>query len=119
MNKTLGLGPEKKRTPNADQLIDRGLTVSGSPAPCLGVSAIHAGTPHGNAAFVPGLPAFTALFQMQATTTSPFLTQNGNPLQCSCLENPREGGARWAAIYGFAQSQTRLKRLSSSSGSSN
>ena len=39
---------------------------------------------------------------------------NGNPLQCSCLENPRDGGASWAAIYGVAQSQTRLKRLSSS-----
>ena len=34
---------------------------------------------------------------------------NGNPLQCSCLENPREGGAWWAAVYGVAQSQTRLK----------
>ena len=43
---------------------------------------------------------------------------NGNPLQCSCLENPREGGASWAAIYGVAQSWTRLKRLSSSSSSS-
>ena len=40
---------------------------------------------------------------------------NGNPLQCSCLENPRDGGAWWAAIYGVAQSHTRLKRLSSSS----
>ena len=40
---------------------------------------------------------------------------NGNPLQCSCLENPRDGGARWAAVYGVAQSRTRLKRLSSSS----
>ena len=40
---------------------------------------------------------------------------NGTPLQCSCLENPRDGGAWWAAIYGVAQSQTRLKRLSSSS----
>ena len=40
---------------------------------------------------------------------------NGNPLQCSCLENPRDGGAWWAAIYGVTQSQTRLKRLSSSS----
>ena len=40
---------------------------------------------------------------------------NGNPLQCSCLENPREGGACWAAVYGVAQSRTRLKRLSSSS----
>ena len=34
---------------------------------------------------------------------------NGNPLQCSCLENPRGGGAWWAAIYGVAQSRTRLK----------
>ena len=34
---------------------------------------------------------------------------NGNPLQCSCLENPRDGGARWAAVYGVAQSRTRLK----------
>ena len=42
---------------------------------------------------------------------------NGNPLQCSCLENPRDGGAWWAAIYGVAQSQTRLKQLSSSSSS--
>ena len=40
---------------------------------------------------------------------------SGNPLQCSCLENPRDGGAWWAAGYGVAQSQTRLKRLSSSS----
>ena len=40
---------------------------------------------------------------------------NGNPLQCSCLENPRDGEAWWAAVYGVAQSQTRLKRLSSSS----
>ena len=39
---------------------------------------------------------------------------NGNPLQCSCLESPRDGGAWWAAIYGVAQSRTRLKRLSSS-----
>ena len=39
---------------------------------------------------------------------------NGNPLQCSFLENPRDGRAWWAAIYGVAQSRTRLKRLSSS-----
>ena len=44
---------------------------------------------------------------------------NGNPLQCSCLENPRDGGAWWAAIYRVAQSWTRLKRLSSSSSISN
>ena len=40
---------------------------------------------------------------------------NGNPLQCSCLENPRDGGAWWAAVYGLAQSRTRLTQLSSSS----
>ena len=43
---------------------------------------------------------------------------NGTPLQCSCLENPRDGGAWWAAVYGVAQSRTRLKRLSSGSSSS-
>ena len=43
---------------------------------------------------------------------------NGNPIQCSCLENPRDGGAWWAAVSGVAQSQTGLKRLSSSSSSS-
>ena len=43
---------------------------------------------------------------------------NGNPLQCSCLEDPRDGGAWWAAVYGVAQSRTRLKRLSGSSSSS-
>ena len=40
---------------------------------------------------------------------------NGNPLQGSCLENPRDRGAWWAAVYGVAQSRTRLKRLSSRS----
>ena len=43
---------------------------------------------------------------------------NGNPLQCSCLENPRDGGACWAAVYGVSQSRTRLKRLGSCSSSS-
>ena len=42
---------------------------------------------------------------------------NGNPLQCSCLENPRDRGAWWAAVYGVTQSWTRLKRRSSSSSS--
>ena len=40
---------------------------------------------------------------------------NGNPLQCSCLESPSDGGTWWAAVYGVAQSRTQLKRLSSSS----
>ena len=42
---------------------------------------------------------------------------NGNPLRCSCLENPRDGGAWWAGVCGVTQSQTRLKRLSSRSSS--
>ena len=42
---------------------------------------------------------------------------NGNPLQCFCLENPRDGGPWWAAIYGVSQSRTQLKWLSSSSSS--
>ena len=46
------------------------------------------------------------------------LGHDGNPLQCSCLENPRYGGAWWAAIYGVTQSRTRLKQLSSSSSRS-
>ena len=50
-----------------------------------------------------------------ATSLSHTGEGNGNPLQCSCLENPRDGGAWWAAVYGVAQSRTRLKRLSSSS----
>ena len=37
---------------------------------------------------------------------------HGNPVQYSCLENPRDGGAWWAAVYGVTQSRTRLKRLS-------
>ena len=44
---------------------------------------------------------------------------NGNPLQCPCLENPRDRGAWWAAVYGVTQSWIRLKWLSSSSSSSN
>ena len=50
-----------------------------------------------------------------ATSLSCIGAGNGNPLQCSCLENPRDGGPWWAAIYGVAQSRTWLKRLSSSS----
>ena len=47
-----------------------------------------------------------------------WLSSNGNPLQCSRLENPMDGGAWWAAVHGVAQSRTQLKRLSSSSSSS-
>ena len=45
--------------------------------------------------------------------------RNGNPLQCSCLENPRDGGAWWSTVCGVAESRTQLKRLSRSSSSSN
>ena len=58
------------------------------------------------------LSDFTFTFHFHA-----FGERNGNPLQCSCLENPRDGEAWWAAIYGVAQSRTRLKRLSSRSSS--
>ena len=50
-----------------------------------------------------------------ATSLSCIGEGNGNPLQCSCLENPGDGGAWCAVVYGVAQSRTRLKRLSSSS----
>ena len=50
-----------------------------------------------------------------ATSLSCIGEGNGNPLQCSCLENPRDRGAWWASVSGVAQSWTRLKRLSSSS----
>ena len=52
-----------------------------------------------------------------ATSLSCIGEGNGNLLQCSCPENPRDGGAWWAAVYGFAQSRTRLKWLNSSSSS--
>ena len=53
---------------------------------------------------------------MEETLRSP-REGNVNPLQCSCLENPRDRGAWWAAVYGVAQSRTRLRRFSSSSSS--
>ena len=58
--------------------------------------------------------SFFAFFQLLDVASG---EGNGNPLQCSCLQNPRDGGAWWAAIYGVTQSRTRLKRLSSSSRS--
>ena len=53
-----------------------------------------------------------------ATSLSLIGEGNGNPFQCSCLENPKDGGAWWAAIFGVTQSRTRLKQLSSSSSAS-
>ena len=69
----------------------------------------------------PGRPQSMGLLRVRhnlATSPSLFTScigeGNGNPLQCSCLENPRGRGAWWAAIYGVAQSRTLVKRLSSS-----
>ena len=69
----------------------------------------------------PGGLQFMGSEESDTTEQLPFLSSlscigegNGNPLQCSCLENPRDGGAWWASVYGVAQSRTRLKRLSSS-----
>ena len=50
-----------------------------------------------------------------SSVTALFREGNGNPFQCSCMENPRDGGASWAAIYGVAQSRTRLRQPGSSS----
>ena len=62
----------------------------------------------------PGLPVHHQL--LDSTQTYAHIGEgNGNPLQCSCLENPRDGGAWWDSVCGVAQSQTRLKQLSSSS----
>ena len=52
--------------------------------------------------------SYTA-FIMLSSLYADFGEGDGNPLQCSCLENPRDGGAWWAAVYGVAQSRTRLK----------
>ena len=65
---------------------------------------------HGVAKSQTRLSDFTLTFHFSLSCTG---EGNGNPLQCSCLENPREGGAWWAAVCGVAQSRTRLKWLSS------
>ena len=64
----------------------------------------------------PGRPQSMGSLELDATERLHFQFSlscigegNGNPLQCSCLENPRDGGAWWAAIDGVAQSRTRLK----------
>ena len=84
--------------------------------------------PRSNCLLISWLQSLSAVIlepKKEIFTTSPFPHSichgegNGNPLQCSCLENPRDGGAWWAAIYGVAQSRIQLKRLSSSSPSIN
>ena len=65
---------------------------------------------HGIAKSRARLSDFTFTFQLSCIGEG-----NGNPLQCSCLENPRGWGIWWAAVYGVAQSLTQLKRLNSSS----
>jgi len=61
---------------------------------------------------------YTVLSVVSGARILPVGEGNGTPLQCSCLEKPRDGGAWWAAVYGVAESRTRLERLSSSSSSS-
>ena len=80
------------------------------------------GKPHGRRSLVGCRP--WGLYELDTTerlhvhfSLSSIGGGNGNPLQCSWLENPRDGGAWWAAVYGVAQSRTRLKRLSSGSSS--
>ena len=63
------------------------------------------------------MKSWTRLSNFTFTSLSWIGEGNGNPLLCSCLENPRDGGAWWAAVYGVAQSWTQLKQLSSSSSS--
>ena len=58
---------------------------------------------------------FPFILLMVSFLLKPFSLMYGNPLQCSCLENPRDGAAWWAAVYGVTQSRTWLRWLSSSS----
>ena len=69
-----------------------------------------------NSQLIPSYISLVEHFHM-VTPSYKIREGDGTPLQCSCLENPRDGGAWWAAVYGVAQSWTRLKRLSSSSSS--
>ena len=88
---------------------------------CLGVSSVLLpGKSHGQRSLVGCSPWGCQELDTTERLHFPFSLshigeRNGNPLQCSCLENPRDGGAWWAAVYGVAQSRTRLKWLSSSS----
>ena len=66
---------------------------------------------------MPGLPVHHQLPEFTQTHKVNIRRGNGTPLQYFCLENPMDVGTWWAAIYGVTQSQTRLKRLSSSSSS--
>ena len=70
--------------------------------------------PRGRESCCPWRPSWRLLAQLPQLRLSLSCNGegNGNPLQCPCLENPRDGGAWWAAIYGVAQSRTRLKQLS-------
>ena len=60
-------------------------------------------------------PRIICFFSQSLSESHTVIKVHGNPLQYSCVENPRDKGAWWAAVYGVAQSRTRLKRLSSSS----
>ena len=82
-------------------------------------------SPPSGISLLPSVPQFHSCRSSESAELSshvlyssfPLAIYFGNPLQCSCLENPRDGGAWWAAIDGFAQSRTQLMRLRSSSSS--
>ena len=105
--------------------LGRGLIFSGLPLPLISLTVYHPRDlfhPGGKSQGIVGtiLEAGEILLATAPTLHFQFSFScigegNGNPLQCSCLENPRDGGAWWAAVSGVAQSQTRLKQLSSSS----
>ena len=77
--------------------------------------ALLPGKSHGRRSLVGCSPWGRYVGHDWATSLSRIGEGNGNPRQCSCLENPRDGGTWWAAVYGVAQSRTWLKWLSSSS----
>ena len=89
-------------------------------APQGGGSRNGGNTAHDSRIQGPGMfPELTLLSCLLNSILSSLLREgNGTPVQHSCLENPMDGGAWWAAVYGVAQSRTQLKRLSSSSSSS-
>ena len=80
---------------------------------CKEIQPVH---PKGNQSWILKLQYFGHLM-WRSDSLEKTLMLGKNPLQCSCLENPRDGGPWWAAVHGIAQSQTQRKWLSSSSSS--
>ena len=130
-NKDMRLGPLPSLFPNRTPLNPCSARLHWGPRTphSLGRNLVHSTSSMGKAAsslarlhlrtLAPGIISFPVISRVDNSYLPHCSTVNGegngNPLQCSCLENPRDGGAWWAAVYGVAQSRTRLKRLSSSS----